>query len=126
MLQSTPQTRRKQRCERRCVEFAIRKQIADTSGQDEQKRWEIKTLFGLELDAKAQRAIWDALGQKHGLAPGEYFDLTKGSTHTQRGRRRAEAEAWVLENAAKRGITVWELLRNLVTAQSKMDAADEE
>lgn len=39
---------------------------------------EIHTLFGLELDSRAQRAIWDALGQKHGLASGEYFDLSKG------------------------------------------------
>jgi|GEM_PF-3664428 len=88
------------------------------------KGGEIKTLFGLELDSKAQRAIWDQIAQKHGLAPGEYFDLSQGGARVQRERRRAEAEAWVLENAAKRGITIKELLRNLVTAHSKMDASD--
>lgn len=42
------------------------------------KGGEIKTLFGIELDSKAQRAIWDSIAQKHGLAAGEYFDLSKG------------------------------------------------
>lgn len=89
------------------------------------KTTEVKTLFGFDPDTlRDKREILDRIAQKHGLNPGEYFNRTITEPRVKRGRRRVYVEAIILENAANRGISVNELLRNLIDAKAKMDDTD--
>lgn len=61
-----------------------------------------------------QTDIWFNLYKKHGL------DLDKPPPRDFTAINRAEAEAWVLENAAIRNLTVKEMLRNVVETRARI------
>ena len=88
---------------------------------------EIRTLFGFQEDPEAgkkQRQILDDIAQKHGLPPGKLRDCQDNSPQWTDGRQRTAVEAYVLEDASRRGLSIKETIRNVVTARIRMDSKD--
>ena len=82
---------------------------------------EVQSLFeGPFSDRLVQRTILDEIARNYGLAPGEYFNFSQINDVKLQAAGKTLVEAFVLENALHRHLSVTDMLRNITEARSKM------